>query len=774
MDNYGQNNNKIKQGSKVSHPDMTAKTEYKDSDEFGKDVGRYIYNKWLQGGDSSRLSSKRRHVDKLRSYVAGDPTDKREILSYVIKDTDATSLNLDTTFPNVIAPQLARIQANIDTSLYKIDSKAIDVLSIEKRSKFVENLEKKYYAKDMLKNMSQVTGVDYLGTDAPETLDELELLVSLRGKEPQEIAIETMGESVLDMEGFRDGVDQLVKRDLVELSEAVLYCNSDSRGKLNIEYVDLKDFIHSESVGRYNDNRDMYYAGQAKKYTISEFAVKYNISDPEILKQIAVSVSGMFGNEDWKDTTTWNDYRNFIVEAILYDFRTNVKETYKKKKNRRGGYKLIPKESDWNLEGKESRSEVVSSSYEVWYEGCYIPQCEMVFNHKRQDNAVRYKNSLATPVGRYIYYNTNEQSTVEKMMPFARKMWRIWLKSEQVIQSIIPDGFFFDEKSMSNMENKDPNDMISDYFETGIMIGSLEGENGEQNRMPVIQLKQEVSSKLQPLNMEWNIQYQMMKDSIGMTSGLEGKTTADSLVGVQKLSILSGNAAIDYLRKANVSMFNSLANTIVLRLQDSISKKNGKMLYAKSFGEVSVEILEAMENAHQYDFSLTVKVLPDLEQKAKFAQDLVDAVTSGSISFEDKLAIEEHSDNLTLGRKYLRVKSAQHLKEASESQQATMKAQSEFQNQQAQAKLQAEAQAYQAKKMIDLEFETKLHEFALEKMRQEYILKTGSQIDVEEFKLMGQKELDVLNNNIAKVSVANQAQQTMQQPTQQPQPPSTV
>ena len=87
-------------------------------------------------------------------------------------------------------------------------------------------------------------------------------------------------------------------------------------------------------------------------------------------------------------------------------------------------------------------------------------------------------------------------------------------------------------------------------------------------------------------------------------------------------------------------MFNSLANTIVLRLQDSISKKNGKMLYAKSFGEVSVEILEAMENAHQYDFSLTVKVLPDLEQKAKFAQDLVDAVTSGSISFEDKLAMK--------------------------------------------------------------------------------------------------------------------------------------
>ena len=759
----------------AKHPavGMASSTEFKDSDEFGKQIGRYIDSKWLKGGEDSAISKSRQEISKIRSYVAGTPVDKNKILGYIIKDLDASSLNLDTSFPNVIAPQLSRLRATIDTSLYKIDAKAMDNLSIEKHSKFVENLEKKFYAKDIYQGMSEATGVDYMGDgEVPETRDELDLLISLKGKEPQEIAIETVGESVLDMEGFRNGIDNLVVTDLVDIGEAVLFCNSDAKGKINIEYVDIADFVHSDSLGKYNDHRDMYYAGRIKRFTISEFSVKFNVTDSEKLYSLAKSCSSHYGNGVWSDSFTWEDYSNFIIETIMYDFETNVVDVYKKKKYKNGSFKLINKESTWNLDGIENpRSEVVKDNYTVWYEGCYLPMSDEVFGHKRQDNQTRNKNSLGNPVGRYIYYSTNEQSLVERMMPFARRLWIVWLKSQQIIQNMIPDGFFIDEKSLANMEGKSPSDMIESFFETGTMIGSLEGEDGEQNRMPVIPLRQEIYSKIQGLNLEWEIQLKGMKDVIGVTQGFDGATDSNSLVGVQKLSILSTNSAIKFIRDASVSMFNSLANSLVLRLQDSVSKPNGKKLYAKAFGDMAVDILAEMENMHQYDFSLSVRVLPDIEERAKFEQDLSDAVNRQAISYEDSLVIKDYSDNITLSRKYLRVKSVKRAEEQAKMQQETMKAQSAFQAEQHKIKIQEEKDLYKNKRLIDLQYETALADLEIKKTNAKILAETLGKMDIEELKQTGNKELDILKSNInyfQQGSQQNQALKTEAQQVQQP------
>ena len=764
-------------GSKASHPSMSASTEYKDSDEMGKDIGRYINYKWLSGGKDSTLYKKRTDIEKIRSYVLGNPVDKNKILGFIIKDLDASSLNLDNSFPNVIAPQLSRMKATIDTSLYKIDAEAMDVLSIEKRSNFVRNLEKKYYAKDIYKGMSEATGVDYIGSEAiPETRDELDLLIALKGKEPQELIIQTGGESVLDMEGFRNGIDNLLTTDLVNIGEAVAFCNSDEKGKINIEYVDIADFVHSDSLGRYPDHRDMYYAGRVKRFTISEFSVKFNITSSEQLKVLAQKSSNLHGNGAWSDTFTWDDYSNFIIEAIMYDFEMNVTDTYKKKKYKNGGYKVIKKESTWNLDGIENtRSEVVKDNYIVWYEGCYVPSSDAVFGHKRQDNSSRYKNSLGNPVGRYIYYNTFEQSLVERMMPFARRLWIVWLKSQQIIQNMIPDGFFIDEKSLSNMEGKSPNEMVETFFETGTIIGSLEGEDGEQNRMPITPFRQEIYSKIQGLNLEWEIQLKGLRDVVGATEGFNGQTDANSLVGLQKLSILSTNSAIKFIRDASISMFNSLSSSLVLRLQDSISKPNGRKLYGRAFGKMAVDILDEMKNMPSYDFSLSVKVLPDLEEKAKFEAELAEAVNRQSITYEDKLLIQDYSDDTDLARKYLRVKTVKRAEEQAKMQQQTMKAQSESQNAQAQAKIQSEMQMYQMKKQADLEYERQMHEMKMETLRVEYTMKTASQMDIDQYRNEGQKELDIIKqggtetymNSVAKNQGAELKQQEQALPPQQ-------
>jgi hypothetical protein len=480
--------------------------------------------------------------------------------------------------------------------------------------------------------------------------------------------------------------------------------------------------------------KDVFYWGEIKTVPLTEL---YKIN-PKLTRDDLEQISAY--------SQSWYDYYNVAryyenslffrdtCTLLYFNYKTTKKIVYKKKTLEQGGFKMIPKDDEFNPPQEmmeEGGFEKVEKTVDVWYEGIMVMGTNYLLKWEMAENMVRPKSSAQHAMPMFVacaprMYKGVIESLVRRMIPFADLIQITHLKLQQVINRIVPDGVFIDADGLNEVDlgtgnAYNPEDALRLYFQTGSVIGRSFTQDGDFNnaRVPITQLTSNSgAAKTQMLLANYQHYMDMIRTVTGLNEARDGSTPdPNSLVGLQKLAALNSNTATRHILESGLYIYRTLAEAITYRVADILEYADFKEDFATRIGRYNVSILNEIKDLYLYDFGISIEIAPDEEQRAQLEANINMALSKGDINLEDAIDIRELK-NLKLANQLLKVKriKTSEKMEKMQMQKQAMVSQQQMQSQQMAAqmavqKIQLEAQAKAQVIQTEMEMAMKKMEF---------------------------------------------------------------
>ena len=184
--------------SNSAFPDQVVPEAVKKSYDYGLQVGRAVEGEWFWAGrGGSRFSYNYNSFFSLRLYARGEQS--------VQKYKDEMSINGDLSYLNLdwkpvpVIPKFVDIVVNgISSRNYNINAFAQDPASMQKRTKYAEELYSDMKQKELISTMQQKLGINVANNKDPEVIpaDEAEFEVHMQMSYKQ--AIEMAEEELIN------------------------------------------------------------------------------------------------------------------------------------------------------------------------------------------------------------------------------------------------------------------------------------------------------------------------------------------------------------------------------------------------------------------------------------------------------------------------------------------------------------------------------------------------------------------------------------------------
>jgi hypothetical protein len=643
---------KLQVTKNLSFPRATDPFSKKESVDWGFQFSESVVSEWFYktGGDNCRYYDQKQQFYERRIYAKGLQSLKK---FYDKMGTNGTTkfLNL-TEKPITIIPKLTDVIVNGMTGRdYQIKAIATDPLSLDNKLAFKNNLRTDMAAKDIIISAKENLGID-IGTvpidEIPESEEELNLKIDLEYKQPIEKAEELAISAVFKENRYKQKVERRKIIDQVVLGVSwEKHTFIPDRG-IVIDWVDPEYKIQS-----YTDDPfflDCNYHGEIKAMAVSDILVNYQWVNehPDLVEQIQNA-----GQQWW---TYHNRPQDEIIKGhaeLLYFTYKTTRERAKKIKTKATGEKVLSK-ADENFDESNVKSldfKRVSKVEEIEFEGVRVLGTDIMLKWEVSNNMARPESNKQRVVSQYIGYAPNKMgdyydSLVARMMPIEDKLNIIELKTEQIIQRIMPDGFSIDPAALAEIDLGEggvlgPQDLLDMFFQTGSVLATMYGQNGDYNQasQPIRELVTGRGGlvKLQALREERNNLIEMMREVIGLNKASDASTPdKDSLVGLQKLAALNSNTATRHILEAANDCTERMAEAIVYRTADLLRYSDLRDDFARKIGSEAVIQLDIIKDLHNHDFAISLELMPDDEEKLKLEQDLSIEVQNQAITTEDK------------------------------------------------------------------------------------------------------------------------------------------
>lgn len=665
------------ENKKYSFPDPLESDEVKKTDAYGLKVAKAIGQDWFEGGfigDKCDFSNRAKKIRENRLYSRG----RQNTAGYKKLMEDLNYMNVDWTPPNIIGKFIDIVANGVRENLYRIDISAIDKIATLERKNYQEKLEKSMRTKSMLEKTKKILGIDLVPKGfIPEDKDELEMHMSMAYKPQIEVAEELLIKFVKATNNWKS-IKEKVNRDLVENALGVVRCYTDKVNGIVLKYVDIENYIHSFVKDK--DFSDKHYDGEVETITISELKRVSGFSD-NTLRAIAKSYASLNGNNSFGatdfDRVDFSELINFKVSVLNFSYKTSKTIAYKKKFDKRGNFKMIEKNSDYNPP-KRSDYAKAGKVLDTWYEGSYIIGSDYIYNYKECEILSRDKMNKALPP--YItlasdIYENELHSLSERMQPTANQMYNINIKIQQLISQMRPDETEIDIDLLAELESKTGKkltweDAIGLYNSKGIVLSTRVnmGEDGIKDRPALRVPTQSPSGKLEQLTRAWIFHYNMLRDFTGINAARDGSQPSDVLVGVQQLQLEVSNTATKGVVEASLEISRKAAETISTRLGDIFRWGTDIAdVYKNAVGATNLDIIDSLDNRHLHEFGFVIDILPTEKEMQEFKESLSIALQEGSIDVDDKIKAERIATmNIKQAENYLTYRRKKRMKEAAE------------------------------------------------------------------------------------------------------------
>ena len=691
----------------ANFPSQVVSDKEKLSQEYGLKVAQAIENEWFNdsGYNNNRYLTDTNNFHKLRLYARGEQS--------IQKYKDELSINGDLSYLNLdwkpvpIIPKFVDIVVNGMTErLFKVNAYSQDPFGVEKRTKYMESIQKDMDTaefNDMAQNVLNVDLYENKKEDLPENEDELALHMQLNYKQAVEIAEEQAIDVLL-----RGNRYNLTKKrlyyDLTVLGIAATKTSFNKSEGVTIDYVDPANLIYSYTDSPYFE--DVYYVGEVKEIPLNELIKQFPNLTEEDLEDI--DKNNYKGRTRAGRQKPYDQDKNKVT-VLYFNYKTYMSEVYKMKETGTGGDKAIEKDDTFNPpENKEGDFGKLDRKIECLYEGAMLLGTDKLLKWERAKNMMRSKSDFTKVKMNYSIvaprmYNGKIESLVSRITGFADMIQLTHLKLQQVMSRMVPDGIYLDadglaEIDLGNGTNYNAQEALNMFFQTGSIIGRSFTSDGDQNpgKIPIQEITSGGGQKMQSLIGTYNYYLQMIRDTTGLNEARDGSTPDErSLVGVQKMAAANSNTATRHILNAGLFLSAEVCEALSLRISDIIEYSPTKNAFIQAIGAHNVATLEEMAELHLYDFGIFLELEPDEEQKGLLENNIQVALSQQTIDLEDAIDLREIK-NVKLANQLLKLRRKKKQQKDQQMAQENMKAQSEANAAQQQAAAQAEMQKQQA------------------------------------------------------------------------------
>ena len=744
-------------------PSQAVSDSEKKSVEYGTKVAKAIEQEWFNQGQgiTGRYYSTGDEFHKLRLYARGDQSIKKYKDEFAING-DLSYLNLDWK-PVPIIPKFVDIVVNgMQDRLYTIRAKGEDALSNDKRTAYVEAVERDMNAAAMLDLVENELGVDVRNIekqDLPKSSEEFDLYMQLNYKQSVEIAEEQAIQNIFNFNKY-EYLKTRVDYDLTVLGIGAMKHSFNNTDGVKLDYVDPANLVYSYTEDPYFN--DVYYFGEVKKVKLNELKKQFPSLNNEEFEEISKKSNSWANyNMNFNDNKNNDTDENNVATVLYFNWKTWGNNVYKIKETSTGAEKAIKKDDSFDPpKDKRTRFQRVAKAEEVLYEGVYILGQNKLLKWQKASNMIRPNSNANKVLMNYVVcapriYKGKINSLVSKMTPYADLIQLTHLKLQQAIQRMTPSGVYLDadglaEIDLGNGTSYNPQEALNMYFQTGSIIGRSLTVEGDPNpgKVPIQELPGGGGNQVQLLIGAYNQYLQMIRDITGLNEARDGSDPdPKALVGVQKMAAANSNVATRHILDSSMFITKKLAECISLRFKDVLEFHPTKEIFINSIGNFSVGALKELSKLHLHDFGIFLDLEPDEEEKSKLETNIQMALTQGSIFLEDAIDIRQVR-NIKLANQLLKLRRIQKQQADAQQSQAAAVAQAEAQGQ-AQIQIEeAKVQATQIATESKIQIQKTENELDIKKMQYEASTKKelmqfeyDLNVKLKELELSAQKEL---------------------------------
>lgn len=724
-----------------------------------KYLTQYAKDLWNEAKNQSTTFSFNTRKEKFiqnRKYSAGLNSIEKFKQQFSI-DGDNTYLNFDWAVSTPLPKMVEVMRGQMINQPFKIDFKAVDSTSITQFDREKKLLKAEMVLKEQLAPLEQ-QGVVKSKDNIPEDDDELQIYMESNFKLAQSIAMESITQAILEDNDI-DYINERISKDLIDIKIAGARVSLDENKNIQVSYIDPVDLVTSYT--KRPDFRDIKHAGVLIDTTIEDLRVmaQGELTETDLF-EIAKSVAGKYGNSNYNglnrkyyDTNfDWEKVDKFKVTVLDFEMFSTDVLSLTKVQAKNGGYKMLINEEPKNSKAEKAKKEVKIKNV---YIGKYIVDTDYIFDFGLKEHILRErlngKYSTNTSLGFILYapdiYDMENKSKVEEMIPFADELIRIQLKMQQIISKAAPSGYAINVDAviaglqgmglsgMTPLDARSMRDQIGDIYYKSIREDGTSLTGGQP---AVTSLPNGLDNSIMLLAQAYIATVERMKEAIAMNDAVDA-SQADkrAAVGVQKLSSAGHKNALRTLNNAYLRINEEIARQVSMLAQQLIRKGINLSTFENMVGEEAVKQI-GLSDLSTSDFAISIKMLPEEEEKAFLENKIELSLQNQVINLEDVFAIRRAmQEDVDKAEQLLSVREKRRRKE-NEKRQALM------QEQNAQMQIQV-AQAAEQAKLQTVQTEAQLEAQNMQ-MKYDLELRNQTQLEDEKRKTMaleidGKKEL---------------------------------
>lgn len=288
-------------------PNPFASAEEKATKEYGIYFGRAMHGLYVANLVS--INEQRLRWKMNTKYAEGLQT--TDLVKTRFTDEDTTSwLNLDYSAPSILAARVDTLLGRMNEAEYEVGCEITDELGARKQDEHRQEMETKMFLKPLSDHLQKITGIPLVTNNSPLPNDneELQMYMDMDFVQAESTAMQTIIESQLSKNKYRDFIEERLKRDLIVNKRCAIISKIDKHGCIKIERGEPVDIITPYS------KRDDFYNidkwGIIQKYTIQQIACMTDEFTEQDLFNIAKRFAGTeFGNPGWNNG--WNSYSSY-------------------------------------------------------------------------------------------------------------------------------------------------------------------------------------------------------------------------------------------------------------------------------------------------------------------------------------------------------------------------------------------------------------------------------------------------------------------------------
>ena len=678
----------------MSYPNPLAPKAEKDQKKYGLQYAKYIETEWL----ASRRFDRRNKIFKENDAYCEDNVSIEKFKQMMGMADDKIWTGMSWKYVSVVPKFVNVVKNSLKDDLFSIRATAMDLQSSEERKKYRNRLKTAMYAADAIKGVSDIVGMNLMPDYVPDSVDELDLHMQLKYKQSREIAAELIIDRVETLNNITE-LNSELKEDLMRYGLACAKVNADPNYGVTLDRCNPHTFLYSQDNANTRNKKGSYYFADIQKVTLAELRrlSQGEISDEELTN---IYSSNPYDSSMYSDL----DQKERIVSVMHFCFKTSIKDVFKRKKNN-----LTKKDESFTLH-PDSKSEVISGFRDVWYEGYYVLNTEIVFGYGMMRDMIRKTHNIMQVLPPYVMYQISTPCLVSQLKAFNDDAQLALLKLRHLIITARPQGYEINIDALQKLDvgggmSLTPIEVLSIYNQTGNLLYStrsfdMDDERFQTNLKPITSTLGDISALINTYNNALNMCYEVT----GVNRVRDGSSsTANTLLGVSEMALEQSNTATELYLEAIMDINRRIADIILNRSQQ-LSLYGERMCdeVCSIFFDESDEVESEAKSLHKYNFDVHIDMQPTQKEYQQLQINVQNAVQSGQINLNDAIDIQ-NIKNLKLASDYLKIamdkRRKQQMLEQQQMEQAKIKAQAEADIAVQQASMQKTQMELQAKQM---------------------------------------------------------------------------